>query len=132
MPVYTNSTNDIIFAGDPYIKLAPGDTTTDKYIKDLPTGVTLKSHEPVVSPWTLIAEVTATPMATPADVHAYDNVVVYNASDDVATISANGDDSNAYPLIAGSKEIYSNSERIFGIIEVLSMGTGSVFIYGVR
>ena len=132
MPIYTNATQETKYSANPYIKFLPGDTTTNVYSRGLPTGVTLKSHEPVISPWTLIAEVTATPMATSADVHAYDNVVVYNASDAVATISANGDDSNAYPLIAGSKEVYSNAERIFGIIEVLSMGTGSVFIYGVR
>lgn len=128
MPVYTNSTSDIIFAGDPYIRLAPGETVTDKYIKDLPTGVTLTDHEPYVQPWVLVE-------ADDDDlyqVYMHDNICIYNASDDVATVSANTDDDNAYPIAAGSVQVFSNEQRIFGCLEVLTKGDGTVYIYGVR
>ena len=128
MPTYTNSTSDIIFVGDPYIRLAPGETVTDRYIKDLPTGVTLTDHEPIISPWVAVA-------ADDDDLYqvaAYDNICIYNASDEVATISANTDDSNAYPIAVGSVQVFANEQRIFGCLEVLTQGTGTVYIYGVR
>ena len=129
MPVYTNSTNDVIFAGDPYIKLAPGDTTTDKYIKDLPTGVTLKSHEPVISPWTLLE----TDEDDLIDVSSYDTIEIYNGSDDVATISANTDDANALTIMVSSKEVFDNTKRYFGCLEVLTKGsTGIVCVWGLK
>ena len=129
MPSYTNSTNDIIFAGDPYIKLAPGDTTTDKYIKDLPTGVTLKSHEPVISPWTLL-EADEDGLI---DVSGYDTIEIYNGSDEVATISANTDDDNALTVMVSSKEIFDNTKRYFGCLAVLTKGsTGSVYVWGLK
>lgn len=133
MPTYTSTNSTAVFSGEPYIRFAPNTTTiTDKYIKVLPTGITLTDHEPTVSPWTLLAEVTTTPMATPVNVYEYDNLVIYNASDDVAMISANEDDANSYPTMSSSTHVFSNDERLFGCIEVTSMGTGSVFIYGVR
>ena len=106
MPTYTSTNNTAAFSGEHYIRFAPNTTTiTDKYIKALPTGITLTDHEPTISPWTLLDEVTTTPMATPVDVYAYDNLVIYNASDDVAVISANEDDSHAYPVMPSSKEV---------------------------
>ncbi len=132
MPSYTNSNATTVYSGEPYIRLEPGETTTDKYIKGLPSNVTLTDHEPIISPWVLLATVASTPMEAPVDTYGYDNVVVYNASDETAMISANTNDDNSYPVMASSKEIYSNSDRIFGCIEVLSKGTGNVYIYGVR
>lgn len=128
MPKYLNSTSDIIFPGDPYIRLAPGETVTDKYIKDLPEGVALTDHDPIISPWVAVA--------SDADdlyqVAPYDNIAIYNASDEVATVSANTDDSNAYSIMSGAKEVFSNDQRIFGCIRVLTKGSGTVYIYGVR
>ena len=132
MPTYTSTNTVTVYAGEPYVRLEPGVTTTDKYIKGLPSNVTLTDHEPIISPWALLATVASTPMEAPVDTYGYDNIVVYNASDATAMISANTDDSNAYPVMPSSKEIYANSDRIFGCIDVLSKGTGNVYIYGVR
>jgi hypothetical protein len=112
--------------------LAPGVNITDKYIPSLPSGVTLTDHEPIISPWILIATVTSVPMADPVDVSSYPNIAVFNASDDTATISANTDNSNQYSIVQNVKEIFSNETFMFGCIEVLSMGSGSVYIYGVK
>jgi hypothetical protein len=133
MPTFNNNTNAVIYSGDPMFRF-PADTTkqTDKYPKELPTGITLTDHEPIISPWVLLATVASTPMEAPVDTYGYDNVVIYNASDETAMISANTDDDNSYPIMASSKEVYSNSDRIFGCIEVLSKGDGNVYIYGVR
>lgn len=132
MPKYTNSTSHTIFSGEPFVKLTPGVTTTDKYIRDLPTGITLTDHEPTVSPWILIETVESTPMTAPADVYGWDNILVYNASDAVALVSANQDDDNGYPVMAATKELFSNELRVFGCLEVLSKGNGNVYVYGVR
>lgn len=132
MPSYTNSNATTVYSGEPYFRLEPGVTTTDKYIKGLPSNVTLTDHEPIISPWVLLATVASTPMEAPVDTYGYDNVVIYNASDAVTMISANTDDDNSYPIMASSKEIYSNSDRIFGCIEVISKGDGNVYVYGVR
>ena len=132
MPTYTSTNATMVYSGEPYIRLEPGETTADKYIKGLPSNVTLTDHEPIISPWVLLATVASTPMEAPVDTYGYDNVVIYNASDETAMISANTDDDNSYPVMASSKEVYANSDRIFGCIEVLSKGDGNVYIYGVR
>lgn len=132
IPTYTNSNETTVYSGEPYIKFEPGETITAQYSKGLPSGVTLTDHEPTVSPWVLLASVTSVPMEAPVDVYAYDNIMVYNASDNAVTIAANEDDSNAYPVMQASKETYSNQDRVFGCVEVLTMGTGTVYIYGVK
>ena len=131
MPTYTNSSTETIFAGtSSYIVLLPGENVINKYLKSLPENITFTSHEPIISPWVLLETVTSTPMLSPVNVFNYNNIIIYNASDDYCTLSANTDDSNALILPAGSRESYDNNSRKFGCIEILSMGSGSVYIYG--
>lgn len=128
MPVFTNSTDAIIYSAEPYIAFSPGDTTTEVYPRGLPTGLVLKSHSPITSPWVLVdVEDDGTYL-----VYDYDNIAIYNASDAAASISANTDDSNAYSIATLAKEIFSNSKRLFGCLKVLSKGTGTVYVYGVK
>ena len=128
MPTYLNSTDTTILVDNPATTLAPGDNALDCYLKSLPTGVTLKSHTPAVKPWVLISvEEDGTYI-----VSDYDNIAIYNASDDAASISANTDDSNAYFIASLAKEIFSNEKRLFGCLKVLSKGSGNVHIYGVK
>jgi hypothetical protein len=132
MPVFTNANSTVVFTGEPYIRLEPGANTTDRYIKGLPTGITLTSHTPKISPWVLLADVSSLPMANSVDVTLYDNIVVFNASDDTVSLSANEDDDNALFIPANSKEVYSNESRMIGCLEVLTMGSGNVYIHGVK
>lgn len=132
MPTYTNSTDSILIVGSSYIRLDPGENVTSTYIGELPTGVTLTDHEPIVSPWVLLASVASVPMASPVDVSAYDNIMVYNASDALSTVSANTDDSNAYPIMPASVQVFSNTGKLFGCLEVITMGSGTVYVYGVK
>ena len=131
MPVFTNANSTVVFTGEPYIRLEPGANTTDRYIKGLPTGITLTSHTPKISPWVLLANVSSLPMANPVDVTLYDNIVVFNATDEAISLSANEDDSNAIFLAANSTATYSNASRMIGCLEVLTMGSGNVYIHGV-
>ena len=132
MPTYTNANETTVYAGEPYLRLDPGDTTSTFYLKGLPSGVTLKTHTPILQPWELLGSATSVPMQAAIDVSAYDNIAVYNASDDACSISVNTDDNNAYFIPSLSKEVFANTNRIFGCIEVLTMGSGTVYIYGVR
>ena len=90
--------------------------------------MTLTDHEPYVQPWIVIT-------ADDDDlyqVYMHNSICIYNASDAVATISANTDDDNAYAIAVGAVQVFSNEDRIFGCLKVLSKGTGTVYIYGVR
>ena len=131
MPTYTNASSVTISVGVPFMELAPGDNVVSKYIKSLPENVTLKSHEPIVSPWTLVDVITSVPMEAEVDVSSYNTIIIYNASNTACTVSANTDDDSAFAILSGTKETFSNVDRRFGCVEILSMGTGTVYIYGV-
>ena len=132
MPTYLNSTDTTILVDNPATTLAPGDNALDYYLKSLPTGVTLKSHTPAVKPWELLDDITSAPMAEVLSVAAFPKIAVYNASNAVCTVSANTDDSSAYTVLAGVKEVFSNSDGLFGVLKILPMGTGTVYIYGLN
>jgi hypothetical protein len=131
MPTFTNANSTTVFSGEPYTRLVPGENTTDKYIKGLPTGVTLTDHAPTISPWVLLANVSSVPMANPVDTSPYDNIVVFNATDENISLSANEDDNNAIFIATNSIVTYSNASRMIGCLEVLTMGSGNVYIHGV-
>lgn len=97
MPTYTNSTNEIKYSGDPYIKLAPGNTTLDRYINGLPSGVTLSSHEPTVSPVVKFMDATEYPTIE-HDITSYSKIWLFNSTDDAAIIYFNDDDTNSFLL----------------------------------
>lgn len=104
-------------------------TVTDKYVRGLPTGVTLTDHSPLISPWVLLeADVDDL-----FDVSTYASVLVYNGSNDVATISANTDDTNVLSLPIAAQLLCSNTDYQLGCLEVLTKGnTGSVSIWGLK
>ena len=122
MPTYTNSTSVDLWGSNPHIKF-PAKTTkaSTLYVQSLPGGVTLTSHEPVIQPWQLIAPVNGI-----IDVSPWENIIVYNTGDEAASISANTDDDNALIIPANAQQIFDNTNRLFGCLEVLS-GTASVW-----
>jgi hypothetical protein len=130
MPTYLSS-NTIDVFGDSNTRFTADTTTiTQKYVKDLPPGVTLTSDEPLVQPWALLATVASVPSSV-INVYAWDNIVIYNASNGIVTISANGDDDNAMVIMPSSQVIYSNVNGVFGNLTVLTnAGTGSLYIWG--
>lgn len=132
MPSYTNATDSIRYSVEPLIEF-PADSVKETliYAKGLPTGVTLTDHEPTASPWVLLANITSVP-ANAVSVAAYDNIVVFNASDASISLSANEDDDNAIFIAVGAKEVYSNTSRLIGSLDVLTMGSGNVYIHGVK
>ena len=135
MPTYTNSNlEDIMICQSPYTILIPADSDieTNFYIRSLPSGVTFTSHTPLVQPWDLLATVSSVP-GSEIDVYTWASIVIYNASDGVITVSANGDDTNAMTIMPQTKEVYSNINSLFGTIKVLTnAGTGNVYVYGVK
>ena len=132
MPTYTNST-DSTFMVNNRSKLEPNSSTElGHYVYPLPTGVTLTDHAPTISPWMLVVDVASVPMANPVDVTEYDNLSVFNASDDTVSLSANEDDSNCLYVAPNTKELFDNTSRIIGCLEVLAMGSGNVYIHGVK
>lgn len=130
MPTYT-STNATDVMADPYTNFAAKTTTaTHRYVKHLPTGVTLTADAPLVQPWALLATVTSVPSSA-INVYAWDNIVIYNASTGIITVSANGDTANAMVIMPNSQVIYSNVNGIFGNLTVLTnLGSGNVYIWG--
>lgn len=134
MPTYTNSGTSIITVTQPRMLTIPASSTveTNFYLKTLPDNVTLTDHDPVIIPWTLLGTVAAFP-SSDITVYSYSSVVIYNASSGVVTVSANGDDANAITLMAGSKEVWNNTNGAFGIITVLTNGgTGNVYVWGTK
>jgi hypothetical protein len=134
MPTYSNTGTEIVTVTQPRVLIIlPGETVeTNFYLKSLPTGVTFDSHEPTISPWVLLDTVSSVP-SSDIDVFAYTSIVIYNASDDIITVSANDDDDNAIVLIAGSKEVWTNANGAFGSLKILTNeGSGDVYVYGTR
>lgn len=125
MPTYT-STNATDVYGDPYTRFAASSTTvTQRYMASLPSGVTLISHSPIVRPWDLL-------VATESgliDVSGWKNIIVLNTGESTSTVSANTDDDNALSITAGAKEVFDNTEGLFGCLEVLA---GTVSVWGSR
>jgi hypothetical protein len=100
------------------------------YLKTLPSGVTKTLDTPLAQPWDLLATASSVPTEA-IDVCSWDNIVIYNASSGAITVSVNGDDTNFMFIAAGSKEIYSNADGLFGNIKVLTnAGTGNAYIWG--
>ena len=133
MPTYLNGGTSTVYVEDPPLKLKAGATVAlTYYLKTLPSGVTKTLDTPLAQPWDLLATVSSVPSSS-IDVYSWDNIVIYNASSGVVTISVNGDDTNFMPIMSGSKEIYSNADGLFGSIKVLTnVGTGSIYIYGAK
>ena len=149
LPTYSNTTNNPFILNSPPLIIPAGQSASiGYYIKPnhLTAGVTKTSDEPKVSPWALLATITSAPSVA-IDTSAWDQVIVHNASSDVVTISANGDDSNAMTILPATKEVLADVSEDFihcasahrtrqgttliGLLKVVSMsGTGSVFIYG--
>jgi hypothetical protein len=131
MPTYINSGTSTVYVDDPPLKLNAGATVAlPYYLKTLPTGVTKTLDTPLVQPWDLLATVSSVPSSS-VDVYAWANIVVYNASNGVVTISANGDDTNAISVMPSSKEVWSNADGLFGSIKVLTnAGTGNILVWG--
>jgi hypothetical protein len=126
MPTYLNSGTSTVYIDDPPLKITAGATATiNFYIKPLPSGVALTSHSPVVSPWDLLVAAEGGLI----DVSQWDSIIVFNTGEDVATISANTDDANALSIASGAKEVFDNSEGLFGCLEVL---TGTISVWGSR
>lgn len=131
MPTYTNSTSNVIFSGDPYIRFAPNTTTiTDKYVKALPSGVTLTDHEPYSNPWILLATVSSYPSAS-INVAPYDSLIINNETNGTVTVEANGVTANALRLLPNTQSFFDNSKRHTGALKILATtGTnGAVYIY---
>jgi hypothetical protein len=132
MPTYNNSNTTLVTIIQPKNLFIPADSSveTNFYLKTLPEGVTLTSHAPLIKPWVLLDTVSSFP-SSDIDVSSYSSIIIYNASDDIVTISANGDDANKLSLMAGSKEVWDNVSGSFGILTVLTNdGSGSVYIWG--
>lgn len=129
MPTYLNENDYAVNIGIPSLYLAADSSTiTDRYIAGtLPLGVSLSAHTPIVKPWVLLVADEDTDLY---DVSSCNTIIIYNGSDDVATISANTDDANALTVAAHAKEFYSNGTGLFGCLEILT-GTG-VLVWGSR
>ena len=126
MPTYLNSGTSTVYTENPSLKIKAGATATvNFYIKPLPSGVTLIAHAPVISPWDLLVAAESGLI----DVSMWDNIIVFNIGDDIASISANTDDINALSIGSGSKEILDNTDGLFGCLKILS---GTVFVWGSR
>lgn len=133
MPTYTNTLTTEAFSCRPSCHWKAGETKeVEFYVQDLPPGVEFVSHEPIVSPWTLIAAVTSAPMAEPIDISGQDNISIYNDTNAPIQVSMNTDDENAIWIASQQKLICQNlPDGYFGCVRVLSMGTGTVYIHGV-
>jgi hypothetical protein len=133
MPTYVNGGTSTVYVEDPPLKLKAGATVAlPYYLKTLPSGVTKTLDTPLAQPWDLLATASTVPSSS-IDVYSWDNIVVYNASSGIVTISVNGDDTNPMYLLSGSKEIYSNADGLFGSIKVLTnAGSGNVYLYGCK
>jgi hypothetical protein len=133
MPTYTSTNKTSVFTIGPCVRFAPETiTTTQEYAKTLPSGVTLTSHEPLVQPWALLATVSSVP-SSDVDVSAWDNIIIYNASNGIVTISANGDDDHAIVVMPSSKEVWNNVAGLFGALTALTnAGTGNIYVWGSR
>jgi hypothetical protein len=131
MPTYVNGGTSTVYVDDPPLKLAAGATVAlSYYLKTLPSGVTKTLDTPLAQPWDLLATASSVPTEA-IDVCSWDNIVIYNASSGAITVSVNGDDTNFMFIAAGSKEIYSNADGLFGNIKVLTnAGTGNAYIWG--
>ena len=130
MPTYTSSNTSAVYSGEPYFRLVPGDNVTDQYIRDLPTGVTLKSHEPYVQPWVLLATVSSYPSAS-INIAPYDGLIINNETNGTIVVEANGDTSNALRLMANTQSFFDIRDRKTGALKILSTtGTsGAVYVY---
>ena len=130
MPVYTNSSNSIKHSVNPAMSFPPGDTTTDKYLRILPTSVTLKSHEPSINPWTLLTTVSSYPSAS-INVAPYNSLIINNETNGVVTVEANGVTANALRLLPNTQSFFDNSNRHTGALKILATtGTnGAVYVY---
>jgi hypothetical protein len=130
MPSYTNSNSTTVFSGDSYIKLEPGVTVTDKYIRDLPTGVTLTAHTPLSYPWVLLSTVTSYPSSS-ISVAPYNGLIINNETNGTIIVEANGDTANALRLMGNTQSFFDISDRKTGSLKALSStGTsGAVYIY---
>ena len=130
MPTYTSTNATTVYSGEPYIRLEPGETTTDKYIKNLPTGVTLTDHEPYLNPWILLATVSSYPSES-INVAPYDNVIINNETNGVVSVEANGVTANALRLQQYTQSFMDNTNRKTGVIKILSTTgtTGNVYVY---
>lgn len=135
MPQYTNANNyTVIVAQPPFtLNILPGEIVdTNFYIRNLPSGLTLTDHDPLITPWVLLDTVSSCP-SSDITVAGYKSIIVFNASDDIVTVSANGSDENAVVLMSSSKEVWNNNNGLFGTLTVLTnAGSGSVYIWGAR
>ena len=130
MPTYHNANRTDAQTSNPPCRIpARSSVETNKYIKDLPPGVTLTSHLPLVSPWVLLATVSSYP-SEEIVVAGYDSLMIYNASSGVILVSANGDDDNALRVLPMSQN-WMDNKRIFGVMQILSNEeSGVTYVYG--
>ena len=131
MPTYTNGGTSTVYVDDPPLKLAAGATVAlPYYLKTLPSGVTKTLDTPLVQPWDLLATISSVP-SSDIDVYTWENIIIYNESNGIVTISANGDDTNCVSVMPSSKEIWSNAEGLFGFLTILTnAGTGNILVWG--
>ena len=149
MPTYTNANTVPFILNSPPLMLSPGQSAAVNYYikpKNLPSGVTMTSSSPVVSPWALLATLTDA-TGDPVDTSDWDQVIVHNASNGVIEVVANGDTGNPMTILPNTKEtltdvstdlLHCDSAHRFragvtmiGTLQVTSAaGTGSIFIYG--
>ena len=104
---------------------------TDKYVRGLPEGVTLTSHEPTISPWELLLSENSFP-ADAIDVAAYKTLIVNNETDGVVILEANEDSNNVIRFGPSTQSTLDNDPPKIGSLVVDSEGAGFCYIWGIR
>jgi hypothetical protein len=128
MPTYSNTGTDIVTITQPRVLIIPpGETVeTNFYLKSLPTGVTFDSDEPTISPWTILYQDTDYP-SDDIDVTNVNEISIYNV-DSAITISANGDDENAFNISPKMMVTLNNKNGMIGKLTILT-GSGTTYVY---
>lgn len=132
MPTYYNELDRDLLATDPPSGFpAKSVKISDRYIRDIPSSVSLTSHEPLIRPWTLLGAISSIP-STSIDVASYSEVVIYVYTSGPVAVEANGDTPNAILLPPGSWNTLRTSYQIGSIKIISRIGTGSVYVWGLK
>ena len=132
MPTYYNEAKGDLMVSDPPFRFpAKSATTSDRYVRDLPSSVSLTSHEPLIRPWTLLGAISSIP-STSIDVASYSEVVIYVYTSGPVAVAANGDTPNAILLPPGSWNTLKTSYQLGSIKIISRIGTGSVYVWGLK
>jgi len=132
MPTYTStrSSNARVKGPDRYYTIYPGDNELNFYLQTLPAGVTLTSHAPTVYPYVRIADVTSFP-STDYSVNGYENIIITNKTDAICVLYANNDNTQTLEISVGATLTIDNTKQEWGLLTIVSAGTGTVSIWGV-